>query len=194
MIFELRTYTTKPGKAPYYLDLFRTSGVDLVTKHLPMLGYWLSDVGDLNRIHHLWVYENFEERMAKRASLAGETQWNEGFIKTAFEVVIAQESRFMSLESSSKTFDSLVLTRNSVHSRQEADQPCFSNGWNLLSKSETALEHSPQTVANFKVTMGTDIGAYYSILDGKDVDAMLPDAAKMQQSTLMRPLQVSPIR
>ena len=194
MIFELRTYTTKPGKAPYYLDLFRTSGVDLVTKHLPMLGYWLSDVGDLNRIHHLWVYENFEERMVKRASLAGETRWNEGFIKTAFEVVVAQESRFLRLDQSSEALDILISARNSVHSAQDAQDSCFANGWNLLSKADSPIEKTPLTLGTFSVSLGTDIGSYYSIAGGQDINALLKDAAKLNQSTLMRPLLVSPIR
>ena len=55
MLFELRTYDLKPGKAPAYLEFFRTFGVRLVTRHLPMGGYWMVESGRLNRIEHLWI-------------------------------------------------------------------------------------------------------------------------------------------
>ena len=70
MLFELRTYDLKPGKAPVYLEFFRTAGVALVTRHLPMMGYWMVESGRLNRIEHLWAYRDMAERDACRAGLA----------------------------------------------------------------------------------------------------------------------------
>ena len=75
MIFELRAYDLIPGKAPDYIDLFRKDGVQYVTRHLPMGGYWLTDSGMLNRLYHLWIYESLEERMECRAGLATDADW-----------------------------------------------------------------------------------------------------------------------
>ena len=89
MFFELRTYDLKPGKAPVYLDFFRTFGVSRVTRHLPMIGYWQVESGRLNRIEHLWAYDSFEERDACRAGLLSETEWMVDFVPKAFADVVA---------------------------------------------------------------------------------------------------------
>ncbi len=64
MIFEWRTYELKTAKALDYLQMFRTFGVESVTAHLPLGGYFLTETGALNRIDHLWIYESFAERTA----------------------------------------------------------------------------------------------------------------------------------
>ncbi|XIA63929.1 NIPSNAP family protein [Bradyrhizobium sp. TZ2] len=33
-------------------------------------GYWLTEIGPLNQVLHMWSYKNFEERARMRAELA----------------------------------------------------------------------------------------------------------------------------
>jgi len=128
MIFEWRSYVSEPRQEMAYLDLFRTFGVRLVTRHLPMLGYRLSDVGGLNVFHHLWAYENFDDRMSRRAGLASETAWQTDFIVPAFRTILSQESRFMTLVSGSEAFDALVAAGDGPRAAQPPDECCVLAG------------------------------------------------------------------
>lgn len=196
MIFEWRSYVSEPGKAMAYLDLFRTFGVPLVTQHLPMLGYWLSDVGGLNVIHHLWAYENFEDRMTCRAGLASETAWQKDFIAPAFRTIRSQDSRFMTLVSGSAGFDALVAARRRTLAARPADEACFSPQWCVMT------DHPPGTgpegdevFASFRTCIGPDLGHRRSLAVNVRVDDWIADAnnSPAGASTLIRPLVLSPI-
>jgi hypothetical protein len=42
-----------------------------------MLGYFTTEIGELNAFVHLWGYESFEERSRRRTLLAAEPAWQE---------------------------------------------------------------------------------------------------------------------
>ena len=105
MIHEWRSYRLKPGAAADYLGLLADEGLPLVTRCLPLMGYWLGETGPLNTIHHLWAYQDWAEREALRAELATDEGWTRGFIPKAFALVEEQGNRFLRLERSSPDFD-----------------------------------------------------------------------------------------
>ena len=195
MIYELRTYTTAPGKALHYLELFRTTGLPLVTRHLPMLGYWLSDVGPLNQIVHLWAYDDFNHRMRCRAGLAGETEWQRAFIEPAFTVIMSQESRFLSLHSESQRFSQLTGQRIREHPARPPSEPIFADNYCLISEHEGSAPASQDTaLASFDVILGRALGNRITLIENVDVDAVLRDQpGGPDNTTLIRPLMCSPI-
>ena len=93
MIFEWRTYRFAPGAAAAYLATFQAEGLPLVTRHLPLLGYWLTECGRLNVLHHFWVYADLDDRAARRAALAADADWSAGFGPRAFPMIERQEAR-----------------------------------------------------------------------------------------------------
>lgn len=198
MIFEWRSYRAAPGEAQSYLELFRTLGVPLVTRHLPMMGYWLSDVGGLNEIHHLWAYASFAERSACRTGLAGETAWQSAFIAPAFKSIRSQSSRVLKLERSSTAFDALVERRRAQHPARPGTEPLFGAAWNVLVEQDAqATGHDDTTLAQFRTLLGADTGARLSLLQINDLDGWLSGAQGLHAapgtSTLLRPLLLSPI-
>lgn len=192
MIFELRSYDLKPGKAPVYLEDFRTFGLGLVTRHLPMGGYWLVETGRLNRIEHLWIYEDFAERDACRAGLATERAWTEEFIPRAFADVVAQENRFMQLERSSEDFDAVVAARTSHHDNQPADTPMFAPTFHGLTHSAASGARGGH-VAQFRVVSGSAPGTFVTLSSGA-ADEILVGSAGAISHELLRPLTLSPLR
>ena len=58
---ERRAFLFKPGA--YEMDV--------------AVGYYVSEVGDLNQIVHMWRYESFEERAEKRTALFSDPAWLE---------------------------------------------------------------------------------------------------------------------
>jgi len=63
MIFELRTYTVKPGTLGDMVGAASTVSRAIRKDDYGKLeGYWSSEIGPLNQVMHLWSYSNFDER------------------------------------------------------------------------------------------------------------------------------------
>ncbi|MBN9245336.1 MAG: NIPSNAP family protein [Mesorhizobium sp.] len=75
MIVEKRTYTFHPGKVQEFLALYEREGLPLHTKYLPLLGYFVSDIGPLNQVITMWGYESMADREEKRARLYADPEW-----------------------------------------------------------------------------------------------------------------------
>lgn len=125
MLYELRAYDLKPGTGPVYLEQFRKAGIQFVTRHLPMAGYWLTDSGALNRLYHLWVYASLEERLACRAGLVTDRDWNDGFVPQGFPLIVAQKNRIMRLQAGSPMLERVVENRKTTHPAHGDDTPMF---------------------------------------------------------------------
>ncbi|MGV8939281.1 MAG: NIPSNAP family protein [Allorhizobium sp.] len=128
MIHEWRSYRLKPGAASAYLTLFADQGLPLVTRHLPLMGYWLGETGPLNTLYHLWSYADWAEREACRASLATEEAWVKDFIPKAFAMVEEQQNRFLKTNKSSAQFDVQLTGRRSTRDAREEGAPLFAAG------------------------------------------------------------------
>ena len=95
-----------------YLQLLAEKGLPLVSRHLPLMGYWLAESGELNVIHHLWSYDDWAAREAARLALSAEKEWVQDFIPEAFAMVEAQENCFMRLTAGSKNFEDALAKRH----------------------------------------------------------------------------------
>ena len=62
MIVDVRTYTLIPRKMAKYLDLFEKHALPVMQRHgLELLGYYLSQIGPLNQVVHLWRYDSLAD-------------------------------------------------------------------------------------------------------------------------------------
>ena len=76
MIYELRTYTMKPGMAPKAAAHSGEVGRDVRGDDYGKLeGYWMTEVGPLNQVMHLWSYSDLIERAGLRSELATNESW-----------------------------------------------------------------------------------------------------------------------
>ena len=76
MIYELRTYTVKPGTIGDMVKAASTVSRDIRKDDYGKLeGYWLTEIGPLNQVLHMWSYQDFEERARMRAELAKNPRW-----------------------------------------------------------------------------------------------------------------------
>jgi hypothetical protein len=70
MIFDMRTYTIVPGQVDQYLSIYESAALPVQQKILGGLeGYFVSQIGDLNQLVHIWSYDNFEDRERRREEL-----------------------------------------------------------------------------------------------------------------------------
>jgi hypothetical protein len=95
MIVDVRTYTMVPRKMARYLELFETHALPVMTRHgLELLGYYVSHIGPLNQVMHLWRYDSLADMERKRAARDADTAWGE-FLSLTEGMVLLQEDKVM---------------------------------------------------------------------------------------------------
>jgi hypothetical protein len=96
MVHELRIYTFHPGGLRRYLPL--AGGVALAIRGPEMgllRGFWLTQREGFDTAWHLWAYKSLDHRQAVREALAGDTRWNEEFLRHILPTLKSQEVRFL---------------------------------------------------------------------------------------------------
>ena len=96
MIYELRTYTLKPGAAPTVAKNAGSVARDIRGDDYGKLeGYWLTEVGPLNQVMHLWSYQDLNERAKLRAALSENSRWTGEYLPLIREHLIRQDIRIL---------------------------------------------------------------------------------------------------
>lgn len=96
MIYELRTYTVKQGTVAEVAKNAGTIGRDIRGDNYGKLeGYWISEIGQLNQVMHLWSYSDLNERARLRAELGKNARWNSEYTPLTRPNLIRQEVRLL---------------------------------------------------------------------------------------------------
>jgi hypothetical protein len=96
MIQELRIYTTKPGAVA---EVAKNSGS--VAREIrgdnygKLEGYWMTEIGPLNQVVHLWTYSDLNERARLRAELAKNERWTKEYLPLIRPLIVRQDIRLM---------------------------------------------------------------------------------------------------
>ena len=95
MIIEERTYTIQVGKVNAYRDYYQEHALEVQKRILGnLLGFFTSDLGELNQVIQLWGYDSYAERERRRAILATDPDWL-AYLRTSPQVILRQESRVL---------------------------------------------------------------------------------------------------
>ncbi|RZL95348.1 MAG: NIPSNAP family protein [Variovorax sp.] len=96
VIVEERCYVLRPTFSPAdYLAIYHRDGRELQTRILGgLLGYFTTEVGELNAIVSLWEYESFEERQRRRGLLAAEPGW-QGYLAQVRPMIQSMSNRLL---------------------------------------------------------------------------------------------------
>lgn len=73
-IFEMRTYTFRPGTMPRVLEVWE-KGIHERERLSPLVACWYSDVGALDRFRHVWAYASLDERARIRSESLRLPHW-----------------------------------------------------------------------------------------------------------------------
>jgi hypothetical protein len=95
MYYEMRTYTIRPGKLKDYLKLFEEVGYPIISRYTKLVGYWYTEIGELNQVIHIWAYESLDERTKKRAALFQDAEWLANFLPVSQPLVEKQENKIL---------------------------------------------------------------------------------------------------
>jgi hypothetical protein len=74
MIYEVRTYTLKPGSVAEAEKRFGEA-LPAREKHSKLGAFWHTEIGPLNQIIHVWPYESLQHRTQVREAAAKEAGW-----------------------------------------------------------------------------------------------------------------------
>ncbi|NQW10149.1 MAG: NIPSNAP family protein [Alphaproteobacteria bacterium] len=96
MIYEFRTYTTAIGMAPELARLSGEIGRDIRKDDYGKLeGYWMTEIGPLNQVMHLWSYADLNTRQELRDALGRNDAWRTKYLPVAGPLIIRQDVRLM---------------------------------------------------------------------------------------------------
>ncbi|WP_413206217.1 NIPSNAP family protein [Rhodospirillum sp. A1_3_36] len=95
MYYEMRTYTIKPGKMTEYLALFRDVGLPIISQYTTLVGFWYTEIGELNQVVHIWAYDSLDGRAQKRKELYQNPNWISDFVSKIMPMLEKQESKIL---------------------------------------------------------------------------------------------------
>ena len=93
MIYEMRTYTMRPGGVPEFEERF-AERKPYREKHSALGAFWRTEFGPLNQVIHVWPYEDLShrDRVRDEARQAGawppQGAWRQSMIKQETKVLI----------------------------------------------------------------------------------------------------------
>jgi hypothetical protein len=96
MIYELRTYTLRAGTVPDVVKAASTVSREIRKDDYGKLeGYWVTDIGPLNQVMHLWSYQDLNERARLRAELAKNPRWGKDYLPLIQPNLLRQDIRLL---------------------------------------------------------------------------------------------------
>src|SRR5213594_773517 len=93
MIYEVRTYTLRPGGAVAEFEERFAKRLPLREKHSKLGAFWHTEFGPLNQVIHVYPYDDLNQRTAVRAALAQDTARAQ--LPGGRDLVVAQETEIM---------------------------------------------------------------------------------------------------
>jgi NIPSNAP len=107
VIVEHRTYTLKALRTGDFLKLYERAALPLQLKYLGhMIGFYVSEIGPLNEVVHLWGFASLAEREHRRALMEADPGW--AVYRQALQeldVVVEQSTKMLRSTSFSPTVD-----------------------------------------------------------------------------------------
>ncbi|MCW0001503.1 NIPSNAP family protein [Pararhizobium sp. YC-54] len=96
MIVEERDYTVKPGKLPKFVSTYEKLGLPIQLEHLGnLLGYFTSEIGELNHVVAWWSFESLDDRQMRRGRMLADPRWADYLLQVT-DLIDLQKNRILS--------------------------------------------------------------------------------------------------
>lgn len=92
--YELRTYSIKPESVGDFVKI-TNEHLHLRMAHSKLIGYWMTDLGGLNEVVHIWEYDSFAQRTAVRAALGKDLNWQFTYFRHILNMMSKQDNVVM---------------------------------------------------------------------------------------------------
>ncbi len=95
VIVDERTYTCFPGKLSAFLKVYEEKGKPIQWPILgDPVGFFVTEIGELQQVVHWWRYDSFAAREEKRARLAAAPGWSD-YLAAATPNLMRMENRIL---------------------------------------------------------------------------------------------------
>lgn len=95
MIIEERDYRVKAGKLGQFVSLYERHGLPIQLELLgKFLGYFTTELGELNHVVALWGYESLDDRQLRRDRMMADPRWQD-YLKMVDGLLDVQTSRIL---------------------------------------------------------------------------------------------------
>lgn len=95
MIYELRQYTTHPGRLNSWLKVYEERRLPILQRCLgTLVGAFTTETGTLNQLVQIWAYQDHADRASRRAALWSDPQWLDPSANTS-DALQLQESTLL---------------------------------------------------------------------------------------------------
>ena len=75
-IVDVRIYTIRPRGVAEFLRLYEELALPVAVKHwAPPVAFYVSEVGPLNQVNHLWEFDSLAEMERCRAAIGGDSDF-----------------------------------------------------------------------------------------------------------------------
>lgn len=95
-VIDHRIYTIKPRGMAEFLEVFETLAMPVLLRTLGRpLGFYVSDIGPLNQVVHLWGYESLADYDRRRNARDADPDFP-AYLQASAHLIVAQETRLLS--------------------------------------------------------------------------------------------------
>lgn len=95
MIVEMRTYKIRPGELQNFIKIYDKEIREIHTKILGnQIGFFYTEIGDINEVVHLYGYESYEDRQARRITLSKQPEFI-SYLNKVKNIIIEMQNKLM---------------------------------------------------------------------------------------------------
>ncbi|WP_160123026.1 NIPSNAP family protein [Rhodovarius lipocyclicus] len=95
MLVEERDYRIRPGKLGQFVATYEEHGLPLQKHYLDrFLGYFTTEIGELNHVVAWWGYEGLDDRLRRRAAMLADPAWT-AYLSMVTDLLDTQNSRIL---------------------------------------------------------------------------------------------------
>jgi len=96
MIYDMRTYTLKPGALQPYMDAVREVGLPVRQKYgIKLAGWYYSEIGSLNQVVHIWAFRDWQHMEESKQQFRNDPQWIKEYAPRVRGLIVAQEDKIV---------------------------------------------------------------------------------------------------
>lgn len=148
-VFELRTYDIHPADYPKFIKVTNEL-IHIRTNFSPVLGYWMTEIGGINQVVHIWEYESLAERARVRQKLASDVDFNSRYLDVVRPMWAKQTNSLMlSVSRIQRPTQPGVYELRTFHTDPELDELTFAS-------------FSPENITKSK--KGNFVGAWKTVV------------------------------
>jgi len=96
MIYDMRIYDLQPGSVPQRMAAVREVALKIREDHgVKLAGWYHTDVGPLNRVVHIWAYENYAHFEKAREAVRSDPRWTNDYVPRVRGLIVKQQDMIM---------------------------------------------------------------------------------------------------